>query len=71
MLSAPSLSEFLTEVELADLLKLTVGTIRDWRRLRRGPPYCKLGHTVRYRRDVVDDWLVASAVMPAAKNAEV
>ena len=49
--------EFLTERELADLLKVTVGTVRRWRREHTGPPVLWAGGRPRYRRGDVDAWL--------------
>jgi|GEM_PF-1822317 excisionase family DNA binding protein len=49
--------EFLTERELADLLKVTVGTVRRWRREGTGPPVLWAGGRPRYRRADVDAWL--------------
>lgn len=49
--------EFLTERELADLLKVTVGTVRRWRREATGPPVLWAGGRPRYRRADVDAWL--------------
>lgn len=51
----------LTEAELAELLKVSVGTIRRWRSEGTGPPALRLGRGVRYRRADVDAWLEAQA----------
>ena len=43
--------DLLTEHEAADLLKTAVRTLRNWRSLRKGPPYRKIGQrAVRYHR---------------------
>jgi excisionase family DNA binding protein len=49
--------ELLTEAELADLLKVSVRTVRAWRVEGTGPPALRLGRGVRYRRREVDAWL--------------
>ena len=43
---------FLTQHELAELLRLPERTLEDWRLTHSGPPYLKLGRHVRY--DVAD-----------------
>jgi hypothetical protein len=43
---------FLTQRELAALLRLPERTLEDWRLTHTGPPYLKLGRHVRY--DVQD-----------------
>jgi excisionase family DNA binding protein len=53
--------ELLTEAELAQLLKVSVGTIRRWRAEGSGPPSLRLGRGVRYRRVDVDAWLERQA----------
>jgi excisionase family DNA binding protein len=53
--------ELLTEAELADLLKVSARTIRDWRVKGSGPPALRLGRGIRYRRRDVDAWLEAQA----------
>ena len=40
-----------TEGEAASLLRVSLTSVRRWRREGRGPVYRKLGRSVRYRRD--------------------
>lgn len=49
--------EYLTEAEVAELLKVSVGTVRRWRREGIGPPVLWAGGRPRYRRADVDAWL--------------
>jgi len=37
------------EKEAAKILNLSVQTLRNWRHLKKGPAYLKLGRSVRYR----------------------
>lgn len=37
-------------------------TFAEWRRLRKGPRYVKLGSLVRYRRSDLDAWIAANVV---------
>jgi excisionase family DNA binding protein len=49
MEQAPSIAPtFLTQREVAELLRLPERTLEDWRLTRHGPPYLKLGRHVRY-----------------------
>ena len=41
---------YLTTKQTAAILQASVKTLESWRRTQLyGPPYCKLGHLVRYR----------------------
>ena len=41
---------YLTTKQTAAILQVSVKTLESWRRTQLyGPPYCKLGHLVRYR----------------------
>jgi excisionase family DNA binding protein len=48
--------EYLTEAELAELLKVSTKTVRTWRKEGTGPPALRFGRGVRYRRRDVDAW---------------
>jgi excisionase family DNA binding protein len=50
------MDEYLTEAEVAELLKVSVGTLRRWRREGTGPPSLRLGRGVRYLRSEVNRW---------------
>ena len=45
--------ELLTEHEVAQLLKVSVATIRRRRLFRQPPDFVKLGASVRYRREAI------------------
>jgi excisionase family DNA binding protein len=53
----PSAPVFLTQNEVAELLRLPVRTVEDWRLTRNGPPWLKLGRHVRYERDDLLEWV--------------
>ena len=42
---------------IAKYLGVTPGTLRAWRCQGKGPEYIKIGATVFYDRNVVDQWL--------------
>jgi hypothetical protein len=62
----PDPAELLTPREVAAILKVTVYTLENWRGLRTGPKYTKLGEgiraPVRYRRSDVDKYSGQSSV---------
>jgi predicted DNA-binding transcriptional regulator AlpA len=47
------LETLLTEHQVAELLKLSVATIRRRRLFRQPPDFVKIGASVRYRRDAI------------------
>jgi excisionase family DNA binding protein len=49
-------NDYLTEAELAELLKVSVKTVRNWRKAGTGPPALRLGRGIRYRRRDVEAW---------------
>lgn len=56
-------NELLTPDQVSEILKVTVGTLENWRFKGYGPKYIKLGNTrrspVRYRRKDVDGWVAS------------
>jgi hypothetical protein len=59
--------ELVTEVEIADFLKLSTRTLQSWRINNDGPPFVRVGRAIRYRlRDVVR-WIEARTVAPATQ----
>ncbi|MET4638310.1 excisionase family DNA binding protein [Mycetocola sp. 2940] len=49
--------QFLTQHEVAELLRLPERTLEDWRLTHAGPPYLKLGRHVRYDVQDVLTWV--------------
>jgi predicted DNA-binding transcriptional regulator AlpA len=47
------MQDLLTEHEVAQLLKVSVATIRRRRLFRQPPDFVKLGASVRYRREAI------------------
>lgn len=48
---------WLTERELADKIRMSVQSLRVWRRTGTGPRFVKIGHAVRYRASDVQAWI--------------
>ena len=57
-----STTRALTEREVAELLGLSVATLRAWRHRGKGPRFLRLGRSVRYLPSDVADFVRASAV---------
>lgn len=53
----PATMEYLTAKQVAQLLQMKDDTLYQWRRQGEGPPFIKLGRTVRYARADVEAWL--------------
>jgi predicted DNA-binding transcriptional regulator AlpA len=51
------LSGWISRLDLALELGVTVETLSRWEGLRFGPPCVRAGRKVYYRRDAVQDWL--------------
>jgi predicted DNA-binding transcriptional regulator AlpA len=53
---------FFTEQELAEMLKISVHTLRDWRYRRQqfGPRWVRIGRLVRYAQEDVEQFLRAA-----------
>ncbi len=52
----------LTECEVAELLGLSVATLRAWRHRGKGPRFLRLGRSVRYLPSDLADFVRASAI---------
>jgi predicted DNA-binding transcriptional regulator AlpA len=52
-----NLQELLNEHQVAQLVALSVASVRRWRLLRQGPRYLKIGSAVRYRPEDIGAWI--------------
>lgn len=62
METATTNSEFLNDVQVAELLNVTVDAVRYWRTTGTGPTFFKFGRFVRYDRADVMAWVKSQAV---------
>lgn len=58
----PTSQDFLTQSEVAALLRLSPRTLERHRVSGTGPAYVKLGRRVVYSRDAVEAWALANTV---------
>jgi predicted DNA-binding transcriptional regulator AlpA len=49
--------QLLNEAELASRLKISRSLARKWRRNKEGPPFVKLGKSVRYAAEDLAEWV--------------
>lgn len=56
----------LTEIELAERLGLSVRTLQDWRRAGKGLSYLKIGKSVRYPLEIIEQFEAASLIEAGA-----
>jgi hypothetical protein len=54
----------LTEVQAADLLRLSARTLQAWRSQHVGPPFVRAGRAIRYRRSALISWTLDNTVIP-------
>lgn len=57
----------LMPAELAEMLKVTEETLREWRRQKIGPDFVKVGKSVLYRETDVQQWLEMN-VIPTTRS---
>jgi hypothetical protein len=50
---------YLTAVEVAERLRVSVLTLANWRVLGKGPAYVKIGSKVLYPIDTLEEWELA------------
>lgn len=61
--------EFFNTEAAARYLGLSRYTLAAWRKTDAGPPYCRFGYAVRYRRADLDAWAAANRVRTSGAAA--
>jgi predicted DNA-binding transcriptional regulator AlpA len=56
-LNEVNMESFLNEKEVAEKIKVSLGSLRRWRLLQRGPRFVKVGALVRYRVEDLEQWM--------------
>jgi len=51
------INRLLNEHDVAEMLDVSVATVRRWRLLRQGPRFLKLGSLCKYKPEDVSAWL--------------
>ena len=61
--------ELLDDIQAAKVLRVSVGTLRNWRSSRLGgPAFIRVGRLVRYRESDLNAYLDRQRVEPTAAN---
>lgn len=58
-------ADLITQKELSVLLQVTTNTLREWRRLGKGPDYVRVQKGVFYRMRDIQIWLEHNTVQTA------
>jgi predicted DNA-binding transcriptional regulator AlpA len=59
-------TERFNQTYAAQYLGVSTATLEKWRSLKKGPPYLKVGHFVRYTKVDIDTWIESNRVTPDA-----
>lgn len=62
-------SELLTTDQVAEILQTSDRTVIRWRNERIGPPWCRFGRQIRYRRQSLERWISESEHQPVREVA--
>ena len=62
------LNDWLTEREAAVEVGKALRTIRQWRKVGKGPPYARFGRTVKYRKSALTEYYRSSEINPARER---
>jgi hypothetical protein len=54
-----NIERLLTPAEAAEILRVAESTLRGWRTRGTGPPWLKIGRSVRYSRSGLVEWMNA------------
>lgn len=58
------MNKALNEFEVANRLHVAVNTVRNWRCRGQGPPYIKMGGSVRYLEEDLIAYLESKKIIP-------
>ena len=61
------MTEVITEKEVSKLLSISLQSLRNWRCQRKGPPYIKIGRSVRYPIEDLRKYLESRKIEPEAE----
>ena len=62
-------NQYLTEKQVSQATGFSLQTLRNWRHVSRGPVYCKVGRSVRYRPQDIERYMEQAIVDPAGGAA--
>ena len=56
---------YLDEKKVAELTGFSVFTLRNFRHLRKGPPYLQIGRSIRYRLSDITEYMERNRIDPS------
>ena len=62
------MKQYITEEEVSEKTGLAVQTLRNWRHMRRGLPYVKIGRSIRYGEMEVEAYMKEHTIRPEAQH---
>ncbi len=69
-MDAAVLEDYFSEEKVASDLGVTINTLRNYAAKRQGPPRTKVARRVYYRKDAMQQWLLArEQILEATLNA--
>jgi predicted DNA-binding transcriptional regulator AlpA len=63
------MTRFLTETEVSEFTRISLGTLRRWRLENKGPKFHKFGSLVRYAEEDLTSWGMRSGAAAAIQAA--
>lgn len=66
----PANDRVLTEYEAAQLSRFSPRTLQAWRQRNSGPPFIRVGRSVRYWQSAVIAWMQQQVCNPDARSAD-
>jgi predicted DNA-binding transcriptional regulator AlpA len=70
-MSDQPLETLIDEKHLAQKLRVSIATLRNWRMERKGPRFHKIGQLIRYAPSDIRDWLLRRQAGGDLQQAEV
>jgi hypothetical protein len=64
----PLLDEWLSEAETAAEIKVSVRTLRSWRKRGIGPPYAYFGRAIKYNKPTLIEHYRSTQIVPVRKR---
>jgi predicted DNA-binding transcriptional regulator AlpA len=63
-MSKKLITKAINEKQTAKVLGVAVQTLRNWRHQRKGPKYIKMGRSVRYQQDDLQEYIDKKRIDP-------
>lgn len=64
------MDNLLTSSDAAEYLRVSVSTLKHWRRVGKGPAYYRFGTMVRYRKEDLENYVARAKNSPSVRLSE-